>query len=469
MEEKHLRQQGARCMDCGIPFCHTGTLISGMASRLPDQQPDSGVERSGLPRPVAGGARPPAQDEQFPRVHRPRLPRAVRRLLRARHQRAAGHDQEHRGRDHRPRLGGRLGRARSRRRSAPARRSPSSAPAPPASAAAAQLNQAGHTVTVFERADRPGGLLMYGIPNMKLDKREVVLRRIKLHGAGRRQVRLQHRTSATTSRPKLLLQGFRRRRPLHRRHQAARPARRRPQPQGHPLRDGLPDRATPRRCSTAAPTRSSIHARGKDVIVIGGGDTGTDCVGTSMRHGCRSLVQLEILPKPPLERAADNPWPEWPKVYKTGLRPGRGRREVRRRPARLPDHRQEVRRRRQGQRQGTRHRRRSSGSKNDKGQFVPQARCPAPSRRCPAQLVLLAMGFLGPGAAAARRNWASNATRAPTSRPSTAVHDQPQGRLRRRRLPPRPEPGRLGHQRRPRRRPRVRPLPDGEHRAALGT
>src|SRR5207302_8468247 len=61
---------------------------------------------------------------------------------------------------------------------------------------------------------------------------------------------------------------------------------------------------------------SPIHAKGKDVVVIGGGDTGTDCVGTSMRHDCKSLVQVEILPKPPLERAKDNPWPEWPKVYK---------------------------------------------------------------------------------------------------------------------------------------------------------
>src|SRR5207249_257440 len=59
-----------------------------------------------------------------------------------------------------------------------------------------------------------------------------------------------------------------------------------------------------------------ISAEGKDVIVIGGGDTGTDCVGTALRHGCRSLIQLEILPKPPLERAADNPWPQWPKVYR---------------------------------------------------------------------------------------------------------------------------------------------------------
>jgi glutamate synthase (NADPH/NADH) small chain len=61
---------------------------------------------------------------------------------------------------------------------------------------------------------------------------------------------------------------------------------------------------------------SPIHARGRDVVVIGGGDTGTDCVGTAMRQGCRSLVQIEILPKPPMERAPDNPWPEWPKVYK---------------------------------------------------------------------------------------------------------------------------------------------------------
>ena len=61
---------------------------------------------------------------------------------------------------------------------------------------------------------------------------------------------------------------------------------------------------------------SPIHARGRDVVVIGGGDTGTDCVGTAMRQGCRSLLQIEILPKPPVERAPDNPWPEWPKVYK---------------------------------------------------------------------------------------------------------------------------------------------------------
>ena len=149
---------------------------------LPDQQPDPRVERPRLSRPVARGARPAAQDQQLPRVHRPRLPGAVRGLVRAGHQRAAGHDQEHRVRDHRPGLRGGLGRARAARACAPARRSPSSAPARRAWPAAAQLNRAGHWVTVFERADRIGGLLMYGIPNMKLDK-NVVQRRVELMAA----------------------------------------------------------------------------------------------------------------------------------------------------------------------------------------------------------------------------------------------------------------------------------------------
>ena len=71
------------------------------------------------------------------------------------------------------------------------------------------------------------------------------------------------------------------------------------------------------------------------MIVIGGGDTGTDCVGTSLRHGCKSLVQFEILPQPPTERAADNPWPQWPQGLQAGLRPGRSGGAVRRRPARV--------------------------------------------------------------------------------------------------------------------------------------
>ena len=108
-----LRKQGARCMDCGVPFCHTGDAHRGHGLGLPDQQPHPRVERPRLPRPVAGGPRTAAQDQQLPRVHRPRLPRPVRGLVRPRHQRAAGDDQEHRVRHHRQGLRGRLGHARA--------------------------------------------------------------------------------------------------------------------------------------------------------------------------------------------------------------------------------------------------------------------------------------------------------------------------------------------------------------------
>ena len=277
-------------MDCGVPFCHTGDADRRHGLGLPDQQPDPRVERPGLPRPVAGGPRAAAQDQQLPRVHRPRLPRAVRGLVRAGHQRAAGHDQEHRVRS-----------------STGASRKAGCVPQPPAVrtgkkvavvgsgpaglAAAAQLNRAGHLVTVFERADRIGGLLMYGIPNMKLDK-SVVQRRVDLMEAEG----VEFVTSCEVGKDypaREAARGLRRRRPVRRGDAAARLLRRcrGPRAQGHPLRDGVPARATPRACSTATCQDGQyISAKDKDVIVIGGGDTGTDCVGTSLRHGCRSLA-----------------------------------------------------------------------------------------------------------------------------------------------------------------------------------
>ena len=186
-------------------------------------------------------------------------------------------------------------------------------------AAAAQLNRVGHSVTVYERADRIGGLLMYGIPNMKLDKASVVDRRVELlrsegiefkpgvdigDGSGStfdvseliaKNDALLLTTGATTPRdlkiPGRRLNGI------------------------HFAMDFL-----------TANTRSLmdsnledgqyINARDKDVIVIGGGDTGTDCLGTSLRHDCRSLINFEVFPAPPEERASNNPWPEDPVVFK---------------------------------------------------------------------------------------------------------------------------------------------------------
>ena len=93
-----------------------------------------------------------------------------------------------------------------------------------------------------------------------------------------------------------------------------------------------------------------ISAKDKHVVVIGGGDTGTDCVGTSLRHGCKSLVQLEILPRPPDERAADNPWPQWPKVYKLDYGQEEAAALFGADPRQLRRHHQALRRRRAGQR-----------------------------------------------------------------------------------------------------------------------
>jgi glutamate synthase (NADPH/NADH) small chain len=139
---------------------------------------------------------------------------------------------------------------------------------------------------------------------------------------------------------------------------------------------------------------SPIHARGKDVVVIGGGDTGTDCVGTAMRHGCKSLLQIEILPKPPLERAADNPWPEWPKTYKLDY----GQEEAAAKFGADPriylttvkkfiaDEKGAVKELVTVE---------IKWDKNEKGQFIPKEVAGTEKTR-PSQLVLLAMGFLGP-------------------------------------------------------------------------
>ena len=169
-------------------------------------------------------------------------------------------------------------------------------------------------MTVYERADRIGGLLMYGIPNMKLDK-EIVQRRIDLMAA--EGVKFVTNTEIGVDLPAAKLKeefdavvictGATKARDL-------------PIP-GRELK-GIYMAMEFLRANTKSLLDSQhkdgnyISAKDKHVIVVGGGDTGTDCVGTSMRHGCKSLTQLEILPRPPDTRQPDNPWPEWPKVYK---------------------------------------------------------------------------------------------------------------------------------------------------------
>jgi glutamate synthase (NADPH/NADH) small chain len=259
-------------------------------------------------------------------------------------------------------------------------------------AAAAQLNCAGHTVTVFERAPLPGGLLMYGIPNMKLDKREVVLRRIRLmEEAGIRFV--CNASVGDNVEPQIFLKEY----------DATVICTGATQPRNLPIegRDlkGVHFAMEYLTANTAAlldgdPEKSAIHARGKDVVVIGGGDTGTDCVGTAMRHGCKSLVQIEILPKPPTERAADNPWPEWPKVYKLDY----GQEEAAARFGSDPRVYVTTVKRFVGDAEGRLKELVTveiKWERNEQGQFIPREQ-PGTEKVRPAQLALLAMGFLGP-------------------------------------------------------------------------
>lgn len=173
--------------------------------------------------------------------------------------------------------------------------------------AADLLNRLGHGVTVIERADRPGGLLMYGIPNMKLPK-GVVERRIRLMEA--EGVRFLLNTEAS---PEItgeydavvLCGGAKKPRALNVENDGASGV--------HFAVDYL-TAATRSVLSGGAP---SIDAKDKSVIVVGGGDTGNDCVGTALRQGCKHIVQLEMMPAPPEARMANNPWPEWPRTLRT--------------------------------------------------------------------------------------------------------------------------------------------------------
>ncbi len=182
-------------------------------------------------------------------------------------------------------------------------------------AAADQLNSRGHSVTVFERSDRVGGLLRYGIPNMKLEK-HIIDRRVKIM----EEQGVEFRTNADVGgnvKAKDLLKEFDR--------VILTCGASNPRDIKAPGREGkgiyfavdFLSGVTKSLLDSEFKDNACVSAKGKHVIVIGGGDTGNDCVGTSIRQGAASVTQIEMMPKPPEERTEMNPWPEWPRVLKT--------------------------------------------------------------------------------------------------------------------------------------------------------
>ena len=390
LTEEKLRTQGARCMDCGIPFCHTGKLVSGMACGCPlnNLVPEfndlvyRGLWRQAYLRlsrtnnfPEFTGRVCPAPCEGSCTLGASEPAVTIKNIEVSIIERAWEEGW----------ITPSLPKVRTGKKVAVVGSGPAGL------SAADQLNKAGHQVTVFERAPLPGGLLMYGIPNMKLDKRGVVLRRTRLM----EQENIKFVCNASIGGADYPVEQ------LRSEFDAVVMATGATLPRDLPVEGRNLSGIHSAMDFLAANTRALldegaefISAKGKDVIIIGGGDTGTDCVGTSLRHGCDSVVQLEILPRFPDERAGDNPWPEWPKTHKVDY----GQEEAAAKFGADPRVFLTTATRFEGDEEGrvkAVHTVQVRWEKNAQGQFVPT---PVPGTELvrPASLVLLAMGFLGP-------------------------------------------------------------------------
>lgn len=304
LSEELLKQQGARCMDCGVPFCHWACPLG---NNIPDwnDMVFNGRWRDAIESlhetnnfPDFTGKVCPAPCESSCTLGINTDPVAIKQNEAAIIERAFEE--------------GWVKPQPPEKRSGKKVAVIGSGPA--GLAAAQQLNRAGHEVTLFERADRFGGLLMYGIPDFKLEK-NIVQRRVDQLEAEGVIMKANTHVGVNYSVKELknnfdaicLAGGSTRARDL------MVPGR---ELEGiHFAMEFLPQQ-NKRNWGDKLDPREEILATGKKVIVLGGGDTGSDCVGTSVRQGAQSIHQFELLPEPPKERSSDNPWPQWPNILR---------------------------------------------------------------------------------------------------------------------------------------------------------
>jgi glutamate synthase (NADPH/NADH) small chain len=366
-----LQGQAGRCMDCGVPFCHHACPLGNLVPEWNEWVRQGRMEEAWAALhatnnfPEVTGRVCPAPCEASCVLGLEKAPVTIKAVERA----VAEAGRERGWLVPRPA-------ARATGRSVGVVGS-----GPAGLAAAQQLARRGHAVTVYERADRPGGLLRYGIPDFKLSKALVEARVAQLQAEGVVFVTGVH---AGVDLPADALRA---------RHEAlvlcggATRARRLEVPGAelagvHPAMDFL----TAQNRRVAGLPAEGPWAEGLHVVVLGGGDTGSDCVGTSLRQGAASVTSLELMPAPPRERLPENPWPEWPLVLRTSSSHEEGgARDFGVRTVRLTGEGGRVR-----SLEAVRVERRVV---DGRPQLVD---VPGPSLTLPADLVLLAMGFTGP-------------------------------------------------------------------------
>ncbi len=307
--DEDVRGQASRCMDCGIPFCHQGCPLGNLIPEWNDLvyrgRIDEAVARLHATNnfPEVTGRVCPAPCESSCVLKLEDVPVTIKTIERTIADYAIAHGVSNDG------LAPRPARVKSGRSVAVIGSGPAGL------AAAQQLARAGHEVTLFERDDRVGGLLRYGIPDFKMEKGILDLRAEQMRAEG---VRIRTRVAVGVD-----VTGDELRRDFDAIVVAI--GARRPRDLPIPGRDlagvhfamEFLEQQNRRIAGDTVPDDIALLAGGKHVVVIGGGDTGSDCIGTSVRHGAASVTQIELMPQPPLVRMPQNPWPEWPLVLRT--------------------------------------------------------------------------------------------------------------------------------------------------------